>query len=299
MSMKAQGRTQADLAAILESRSRASEVLSRRRQLSPSMIEKIAQAWSIPASLLSCAFRVETRLRRALKSGAIVLAIAFGLGASAAWGLFAWHGRNLPDTGQIAAMFAGSRVRIPGFTPLDEIPPEVVKAFLAAEDDNFYTHRGYSAAAIIRAGIHNLTSSKTEGAATITQQLAKTVLLNERPSIGRKVREVILAQRIEQALTKDRILEAYFNRTYFGGQEFGIAAAADRYFGKRPTDLTVAEAAYLAGLVRAPNVYRLDEPSNLDRAKARRNWVLGRMAEGGWITVSAARLASAEPLNWR
>jgi antitoxin component HigA of HigAB toxin-antitoxin module/mRNA-degrading endonuclease HigB of HigAB toxin-antitoxin module len=297
MSMKGQGRTQADLAALLESRSRASEVLSRRRQLSPSMIEKLAQAWSIPASLLSAPFRVETRLGKVLKSGALMLAIAIGVSAAAIWGMFAWYGANLPDTAQIAATFAGSRVRIPDFAPLDEIPPEVVMAFLAAEDDDFYAHGAYSYPAIVRAGIHNLTSGRREGGATITQQLAKKVFLSEGPSIGRKIKEIILARRIEQALTKDRILEAFFNRTYFGGDQYGIAAASDRYFAKRPADLTIAEAAYLAGVLKAPNTYRLDEPANLNRAKARRNWVLERMADGGWIPVSAARLASDEPLG--
>src|SRR5262249_24589965 len=151
--------------------------------------------------------------------------------------------------------------------------------------------------AIIRAAIDNLVSGKREGGATITQQLAKNAFLNDKPSISRKIKEVILARRIERALTKDRILEAYFNRTYFGGQQYGIAAASDRYFGKRTADLTIAEAAYLAGVIKAPNTYRLDEPSNLDRAKARRNWVLERMAGGGLINVAAARLASAEPLS--
>jgi penicillin-binding protein 1A len=150
-------------------------------------------------------------------------------------------------------------------------------------------------AATMRAAIH-LISGKREGGSTITQQLAKNTVLSEQPSVGRKIKEIVLGRRIEQALTKDRILETYFNRTYFGGNQFGIAAASNYYFGKRPADLTVAEAASLAGVVRAPNVYRLDEPANLDRAKVRRNGMLQRMAEGGWITLADARLASAEPL---
>jgi antitoxin component HigA of HigAB toxin-antitoxin module/mRNA-degrading endonuclease HigB of HigAB toxin-antitoxin module len=295
MSMKVQGRTQADLAALLESRSRASEVLSRRRQLSASMIEKIEQAWSIPAALLQAPLGVETHLKRAFRLGAIVLAIVLGGSAIATWGLFSFYGAGLPDTGQIAAAFAGARVKNPDFTPLDEISPEAVKAFLAAEDDDFYSHGAYSVAATMRAAIH-LISGKREGGSTITQQLAKNTFLSEQPSVGRKIKEIVLGRRIEQALTKDRILEAYFNRTYFGGNQYGIAAASNYYFGKRPADLTVAEAASLAGVVRAPNVYRLDEPANLDRAKVRRNGILQRMAEGGWITLADARLASAEPL---
>jgi penicillin-binding protein 1A len=296
MSMKGQGRTQADLAALLESRSRASEVLSGRRQLSTAMIEKLQQAWSIPASLLRIPSRVETSLRKGFKLTAVFLAFGIGLTA-AAWGSFAFYGSGLPDTGQIAATFAGSRAKIAGFTSLDEISPEVVKAFLAAEDDDFYSHGPYSLTAVVRAAIHSGISGKREGGSTITQQLAKNVFLTEQPSLSRKIKEIILARRIEQALTKDRILEAYFNRIYFGGQQYGIAAASDHYFGKLPAELTVAEAASLANMVKTPNAYRLDEPSNFDRAKESRNRLLQRMADAGWITVSDARLASAQPLT--
>jgi penicillin-binding protein 1A len=121
--------------------------------------------------------------------------------------------------------------------------------------------------------------------------------LKEGPSLRRKIKEIILAQRLEEALTKDRILETWLNVIYFGGQEYGIAAASQRYFGKTPGNLTIAEAAYLAGLPKAPNVYRLDVADNRIRAKERRDWVLDRMATDGMITVSAARLASAEPLT--
>ncbi len=297
MSMKGQGRTQTDLAELLESRSRASEVLSRRRQLSAAMIQKIAQAWSIPASLLQAPSSVsETHWRGAFRLGTIVLTLLLGGTAIATWGMFSFYGAGLPDTGQIAATFAGSRIKIPNFTPLDEIAPEAVKAFLATEDDHFYSHGAYSVSATIRAAIHLLIFRKREGGSTITQQLAKNTFLSEEPSVSRKIKEIVLGRRIERALTKDRILEAYFNRTYFGGKQYGIAAAADYYFGKRPADLTVAEAASLAGLVRAPNVYRLDEPANLEKAKQRRDGILRRMADGGWITVADARLASAEPL---
>src|SRR5215470_7744941 len=239
MSMKGQGRTQTDLAELLESRSRASEVLSRRRQLSAAMIEKIAQAWSIPASLLQTPGSAETHWRGAFRLGAIVLAILLGGTAITTWGMFSFYGAGLPDTGQIAATFAGSRIRIPNFTPLDEISPEVVKAFLAAEDDHFYSHGAYSVSATFRAAIHVLISRKREGGATLTQQLAKNAFLSEEPSIGRKIKEIVLGRRIEQALTKDRILEAYFNRTYFGGQQYGIGAASAYYFQKRPSDLTI------------------------------------------------------------
>jgi penicillin-binding protein 1A len=210
--------------------------------------------------------------------------------------VYAWYGADLPDSDQIAATLTGSTADIPGFTPLGELPPEVIKAFLAAEDEDFYAHGGYSRTAILRATWRTF-SDKRQGGATISQQVAKNVLLKETPSIGRKIKEIILAQRLEKALTKDRILEAWFNVIYFGGKEYGIAAASQRYFGKTPGDLTIAEAAYLAGLPKAPNVYRLDVADNRTRARERRDWVLTRMAADGMITVSAARLASAEPLT--
>lgn len=296
LSMKAQGRTQADLAALLGSRSRASEVLARRRRLSTTMVEKLAQAWSIPASLLSAPYAARSRMTKALRIGAVTIVSAVVLSAAAIGGAFYYYGANLPNTAQIAATFVGSRMNDPGFTPMERISSEVIKAFLAAEDVDFYAHGGYSFTAIVRAAGHTLISGKPQGGSTITQQLAKNALLNEGRSFDRKIKEIILARRIEQALTKDRILEAYFNRVYFGGEAYGIAAAASRYFGKPPFDLTIAEAAYLAGLLSAPNTYRLDVSANLGRAKARRDWVLRRMADEGLITASAAHFASAEPL---
>jgi penicillin-binding protein 1A len=227
-----------------------------------------------------------------------VLALVAGLSAAAIGGVYAWYGADLPDSDQIAATLTGSTANIPGFTPLGELPPEVIKAFLAAEDEDFYAHGGYSRTAILRATWRTF-SDKRQGGATISQQVAKNVLLKETPSIGRKIKEIILAQRLEKALTKDRILEAWFNVIYFGGKEYGIGAASQHYFGKTPGDLTIAEAAYLAGLPKAPNVYRLDVADNRTRARERRDWVLTRMAADGMITVSAARLASAEPLTPR
>jgi penicillin-binding protein 1A len=296
LAMKAQGRSQAELAELLGSRSRASEVLGRRRQLSASMVEKLAQAWAIPAVLLSAPYAVESRLMRVLKVSVVVLAITIGLSAAAIGGVYAWYGADLPSSDQIAATLAGSTADIPGFIPLGKLPPEVIKAFLAAEDEDFYSHGGYSRTAILRATWRTV-SDKRQGGSTITQQVAKNVLLKEPASIGRKVKEIILAQRLEKALTKDRILEAWLNVIYFGGKEYGIAAASQHYFGKTPGDLTIAEAAYLAGVPKAPNVYRLDVADNRTRARERRDWVLTRMAADGMITVSAARLASAEPLT--
>src|SRR6185369_13399435 len=135
---------------------------------------------------------VESRAMRTLKIGIVVLAIMVGLSAASIGGLYAWYGADLPNSDQIAATIAGSTANVPGFTPLDELPPEVIKAFLAAEDEDFYAHGGYSRAAILRAAWHTV-SDKRQGGSTITQQVAKNVLLKETPSIGRKIKEIILA----------------------------------------------------------------------------------------------------------
>jgi penicillin-binding protein 1A len=309
--MKAQGRTQADLAQLLGSRSRASEVLNRRRRLSTEMVDKIAKTWGLPARLLSVPYVVHGGIRRKAVRAAAAAALVLALGASATGGLFWTYGRNLPDSAAIASFTSADIARLGPdgrlmefrkFVPLSSIPPHVVLAFLAAEDEDYYGHHGYSFAGILRASIHNVQHRRAgknpEGGATITQQLAKSLfLIGQPPSLERKVKEIILSRRIEATLTKDRILELYLNQIYFGGAAWGIAAAAEQYFGKQPSELGIAEAAYLAALPKAPNTYRLDMPDNLERAKERRDWVLARMADGGLITTAAARIAQAEPLK--
>jgi len=311
--MRAQGRTQADLAALLGSRSRASEVLNRRRALTRDMIDKLATAWGVPADLLSAAYPVRAGMPGALKRGLAATAVVAVLGTAALAGTIGgmvWaYGDSLPSTAELADYVpadmrrydeSGRLAAYRRFVPLSAIPAHVVGAFLAAEDQDFYAHDGYDVWAMVRAAGQNLMhpGSKPAGASTITQQLAKNLLLpGKPPSFERKTQEVLLARRIEAALSKERILELYLNEIYFGGRAYGIAAAAEQYFHKRPADLTVAEAAYLAALPKAPNHYRIDVAENRDRAKTRRDWVLGRMADDGFITVSAATFARAEPLT--
>ncbi|HEN8510148.1 TPA: transglycosylase domain-containing protein [Pseudomonas aeruginosa] len=308
--MQAQGRSQADLAKLLGSRSRASEVLNRRRLLSKDMIEKIASAWSLPPSLLAAPYQIGSRVKRAaLRVGGIALAVVVATMGSIG-GVFWHYGKSLPDATSLVA-YSGSGLdglsiveagrENYSFVPLADIPPHVIMAFLAAEDQNYYTHGGYDPYAIVRASLFALpddaSGRQISGASTITQQLAKNVLLSEDgPTLRRKIRELILAHRLEQSLNKERILELYLNVIYFGGDAWGLDAASQFYFHKRPADLAVAEAAYLAALPKAPNFYRIDEPDNIERALARRNWVLTRMASDGLITMTAARFAQAEPL---
>src|SRR5690606_18388934 len=171
-------------------------------------------------------------------------------------------------------------------------------AFLSAEDKTFYEHPGIDPMGIVNAAIVNLRNMggnrRPVGASTITQQVAKNFLLTNEVSIERKIKEAILAFRIEQTYSKDRILELYLNEIYLGGGSYGVAAAALNYFNKSLSELTLAEAAYLAALPKAPNNYH--PVRHREAAVGRRNWVLGRMAEDGRITRAEAETASREPL---
>nr|MCU0987092.1 transglycosylase domain-containing protein [Acetobacteraceae bacterium] len=184
------------------------------------------------------------------------------------------------------------------FVPIVAIPKLVQDAFVSAEDQNFWTHPGVDMLAIARAAITNLQQMgqgrRPIGASTITQQVAKNMLLSNEVSLARKVREAILAVKIEQALPKERILELYLNEIFLGQGAYGVAAASMAYFGKALDELTPAEVAYLAALPKAPNNYN---PFRFpEAAKGRRDWVLARMAEDGVLTQAVADAAAAEPI---
>ncbi len=184
------------------------------------------------------------------------------------------------------------------FVPIEAIPQRVQQAFVSAEDQRFWEHNGVDPLGIGRAlltAAENYGSGRRMGgASTITQQVAKNMLVGNERSIMRKVREAILAVRIEQALSKDRILELYLNEIFLGQSAYGVAAAAQAYFNKGLDELTLAEAAFLAALPKAPNNYN---PIRFpEAARARRDWVLDRMAEDGYITPEEARYAKAEPI---
>jgi penicillin-binding protein 1A len=186
--------------------------------------------------------------------------------------------------------YYGNRAR------LGEIPDYVPQAFLAIEDRRFYEHEGVDRMAVLRALIANLRAGETvQGGSTITQQLARNLFLTPSQTINRKLREMVLASRIERRLTKDEILELYLNRIYLGDQAYGVDAAARRFFGKPAAELSLAEAAMLAGLPKAPS--RSAPTESLDRATERQHVVLEAMVDAGFITPEQRDEARAEVIN--
>ena len=184
------------------------------------------------------------------------------------------------------------------FVPVDKIPDQVKNAFIAAEDKKFYSHSGIDYIGIIRAVLGNLknigTGRRPAGASTITQQVAKNFLLTSELSYIRKIKEAILATRMEQAFTKDHILELYLNEIYLGNRSYGVAAAALNYFGKSLNELTIEEAAYLAALPKGPNNY--NPKTKYEAAVGRRNWVIDRMIEDGYVDPDSGEAAKQKPL---
>ncbi|HCM83343.1 MAG TPA: penicillin-binding protein, partial [Rhodospirillaceae bacterium] len=204
--------------------------------------------------------------------------------------------RLYADDGRLLTEYAKQK-RV--FVPIGAIPQRVIRAFLSAEDKNFYQHPGLDFFGIARAMIKNVqhiqAGRRPTGASTITQQVAKNFLLTNEVSIERKVKEAILAMRMEKTFSKDKILELYLNEIYLGGGSYGVAAAAMDYFNKSLDDLTVAEVAYLAALPKAPNNYSPER--NYQAAIERRNWVIDRMTEDGVIKLAEARSAKQEDLK--
>lgn len=245
-------------------------------------------------------------LRKILIVGAAL--IAAGLLAIGAFAVFTLQG--LPSYKQLAdykppvttRVYAGDGSLIAEFAnqqriyvPASAIPDRVKNAFLSAEDKGFYEHSGIEPWAILRGTIGNaLQGKRMTGGSTITQQVAKNMLLTSDRTVVRKVKEAFLAERLEKTFNKDRILELYLNEIYLGNRSYGVAAAAQNYFNKPLDQLTIAQAAYLGALPKGPENY---EPRKYkERAVSRRNWVIDRMAENGFITEAEARQAAEEDL---
>jgi penicillin-binding protein 1A len=181
--------------------------------------------------------------------------------------------------------------------PLEELPGHLIQAFLAAEDARFYEHRGVDVGSIFRAALNNVKAGEiVQGGSTITQQVVKTLLLSPERTFTRKIKEAILAYRIDRSLSKDQILHLYLNQIYFGSGAYGVEAAARTYFGKSASELTLPEAALLAGLPKAPS--RFSPFRNMESALERQRYVLSRMAEIGFISHETAREAENVPLRF-
>ena len=235
------------------------------------------------------------------------------LGICAALGLYIWFGKELPSItkvhdyrpAQVTTVYARDNSVLGYFfrekrflINLDQIPKHVIDSFLGAEDSSFYSHHGVDIKAILAAFITNLKEGDVKrGGSTITQQVVKRLLLTSEKSYERKVKEAILAYRLEKYLTKEEILYIYLNQIYLGNSSYGIEAAARTYFGKHAKDLTLAESAVLAGLPQAPsrnNPYR--EP---DHIKNRQVGILNNMLNKGFITRQQYEEAVAQPLVYQ
>lgn len=184
------------------------------------------------------------------------------------------------------------------YVSLKDIPPHVRQAFISAEDKNFYRHPGVDPVAILRKLLANIRHGEIrQGASTITQQVARNLFLTPDRSLRRKIREALLALKIEKHFTKDQILEMYLNYIYLGQGAYGVEAASRIYFGKSVKDLTIDEAAILAGLPKAPTRY--NPFRNPERVKERRDYVLSRMHEDGYITEEEYRRLIEKPIKVR
>ncbi|MEB3294050.1 MAG: penicillin-binding protein 1A [Synechococcales bacterium] len=242
--------------------------------------------------------------------------VRIGLALFALLGLGVWAGywkidQDLPDTSTLTAFVRPGTLTIKGEDgtiltqegpatreklALNQIPKRVVDAFIASEDRRFYQHKGVDYWGIVRATVRNVTSGDAlEGGSTITQQLARMVFLNQDRSLIRKLREAVLAQRLEREQSKDQLLEKYLNLVYLGSEAYGVADAAWVYFSKPVNDLTLSETALIAGLPPAPSLY--SPIVDKDKAKQRRDLVLDRMAEQAYISQAEADAAKAEPIK--
>ncbi|HBB37854.1 MAG: hypothetical protein UV82_C0005G0008 [Candidatus Magasanikbacteria bacterium GW2011_GWD2_43_18] len=240
-----------------------------------------------------------------------ILLVLFVLGLIGAVGLVVWASKDLPDPNKLSDRQIAQSTKIYDRTgehilyevfedqkrtliTLEELPDYLVQGVIATEDTKFYEHHGIRPLSIVRAVVYGLLPGRrVEGTSTLTQQLVKNAILTSERRYSRKLKEFILSIRLEQVYTKDQILQIYFNEIPYGSTNYGVESAAQSYFGKSASDLTLAEAATLAGLPQQPSRFLND----LDRLKERRNFVLRRMSEEGYITEAEKSVAQAEPLN--
>ncbi len=245
------------------------------------------------------------------------LAILFGLGAAGVVSLLiliaitmALAYPNLPDISDLEDYHPKLPLRVYSvegdligefgeehrtLTPIAEIPEVMKNAILAIEDARFFQHGGIDYIGMVRAALANVGRSKSQGASTITMQVARNVYLSSEKTFTRKIYEVLLTFKLEHNLSKDQILEIYMNQIYLGNRAYGFAAACETYFGKPLKDITVAEAAMLAGLPKAPSAY--NPIKNPKRARIRQQYIIERMLDNGFITAAQADAAKSEVLH--
>ena len=253
-------------------------------------------------------------LLESLRFWSSVFLLCTGIGLGACGFVFVYYNKDLPDytalenympsmptkvysrNGRLMGEFADQKRMM---KTIDEVPQRVIDAFIAAEDKNYYHHPGVDIVSIARAAIQNLinanTNKKSVGGSTITQQVVKNLLLSNERTLSRKVKEAILAYRITSTYSKDKIIEMYLNLIYLGNHSYGIASAAKNYFNKELKELTIAEAAMLAALPKAPS--KVNPIRSPERAVARRNWVIERMQEEGYISQDQAYKAMVEKIT--
>ncbi|MDM0056119.1 penicillin-binding protein 1A [Variovorax fucosicus] len=238
-------------------------------------------------------------------AGALSLAFVIAVALAVAY-------PNLPDISELAdyrpklplRVFSAEGILIGEFgeerrnlTPIDTIPKVVKDAVLAAEDARFYSHGGVDYKGVIRAGLANVNKVKSQGASTITMQVARNVYLSSEKTLTRKIYEILLTFKLEHLLSKDQIFEIYLNQIYLGNRAYGFAAASEAYFGKPLKDITIAQAAMLAGLPKAPGAN--NPVNNPARARGRQLYVIDRMQEAGFITAEQAAEARKEEPHLR
>lgn len=238
-------------------------------------------------------------------AGVVALAMVIGVALAVAY-------PNLPDISELSdyrpklplRVFSAEGLLLAEFgeerrslTPIKDIPQVMKDAVLAIEDARFYQHGGVDYKGMVRAAVANMGRMKSQGASTITMQVARNVYLSAEKSYTRKIYEILLTFKLEHALSKDQILEIYMNQIFLGNHAYGFASAAEAYFGKPLKNLSIAEAAMLAGLPKAPSAY--NPIANPTRAKIRQQHIITRMEENGFITEDQANAARKEELHVR
>lgn len=256
-------------------------------------------------SVLSWITRILAWLVGIAAAGVVAGAIVVGIGLAMAY-------PNLPDISQLADYRPKLPLRVysqegallgefgeerRNLTPINEIPDVMKNAVLAIEDSRFFEHGGVDYKGMVRATLANLGKVKSQGASTITMQVARNVYLSSEKTFTRKIYEILLTFKLEHLLTKNQILEIYMNQIYLGNRAYGFAAASETYFGKPLKSITIAEAAMLAGLPKAPSAY--NPISNPKRARSRQLYIIERMQENGFITAAQAAEAKQEDLKLR